>query len=113
MTGPERRAHLGTPAEELARALRDEGVARANGNADAWWRSCADAAISHLAALGRPFTADDVQALIPAADHPSRMGARFHVAVRAGVIHPIGYALSTRPSRHRGVQRLYRGGVSA
>jgi len=91
----------------LSRLLRDEGIARANENADSWWRSCADAAIDYLAALGRPFSGDGVQRLIPSPDSPCRMGARFHVAIRAGVIRPVGYTLSCRPSRHRGVLRLY------
>lgn len=97
----------------LSAALRDRGVALANENADAWWRSCADTAIGYLASVGRPFSADDVQALIPPADHPCRMGGRFHAAVRAGIVHPVGYTLSVRPARHRGVQRLYVGGESA
>jgi hypothetical protein len=97
---------------DVSRQLRDEGVAVANRNQDAWWAACCDAAIRHLAVLDRPFTADSVQALIPPADHPCRMGGRFHAAVRAGVIRPIGYALSQRPSRRRGVLRLYRGGAA-
>jgi hypothetical protein len=97
---------------DLSRAARDAGVAAANGNQDAWWAACCDAAIRHLAALDEPFTADRVQALIPPADHPCRMGGRFHAAVRAGVIRPVGYTLSERPSRRRGVLRLYQRGVA-
>lgn len=94
----------------LCAALRDYGIHQANENADAWWKSCADRAIEYLAASGHPFSADQVQALIPAADHPCRMGGRFHAAVHAGVVRPVGYVLSERPSRHRGVQRQYVGG---
>ncbi len=93
----------------LSAALRDDGVAVANSNAEPDWRSCADTAIGHLAAIGRPFSADDVAALIPAPDHPCRWGARFHAAVRAGTVVPVGYTLSGRQSRRRGVQRLYVG----
>jgi hypothetical protein len=95
----------------LSRALRDYCVHQANENSDTWWRSCADRAIEHLAAMGQPFSADDVAALTPAPDYPCRWGARFHAAVRAGVIVPIGYTLSDRPGRHRGVQRVYVGGA--
>ncbi len=101
-----------TTLADLSRAVRDAGVAAANANQDTWWASCCDAAIRHLAALDRPFTADSVQALIPPADHPCRMGGRFHAAVRAGIIRPVGYTLSERPSRRRGVLRLYQRGVA-
>jgi hypothetical protein len=79
---------------------------------DSWWRSCADAAIKHLVAIGEPFSADHVVALVPEPEHPCQWGARFHAAVRDGVIRPVGYVLSTRPSRHRGVQRPDRGGAA-
>jgi hypothetical protein len=97
----------------LSAALRDHGIHQANENANAWWKSCADRAIDYLAALDYPFSADHVAALVPEPDHPCRWGARFHAAVRAGVIRPVGYVLSERPSRHRGVVRLYRGGPCA
>ncbi len=96
----------------LSAALRDHGIHQADENTDSWWKSCADRAIDYLAATGEPFSADHVAALVPEPDHPCRWGARFHAAVRAGVVRPVGYVLSERPSRHRGVQRLYRGGVS-
>ncbi len=96
----------------LSAALRDYNIAKANENTDAWWKSCADRAIDYLAATGEPFSADHVAALVPESDHPCRWGARFHAAVHAGVIRPVGYTLSERPSRHRGVQRLYRGGAA-
>jgi hypothetical protein len=97
----------------LSAALRDYGIHRADENTDAWWKSCADRAIDYLASLDQPFSADHVAALVPEPDHPCRWGARFHAAVHAGVIRPVGYVLSSRPSRHRGVIRLYRGGPSA
>lgn len=99
-----------TDPQSLGEILRDLGIAQAEENTDAWWRSCCDAAIAHLATRDVPFSADHVLELIPAPDHPNRIGARFHAAVRAGVITPCGYVLSDRPSRRRGVQRLYRGG---
>lgn len=120
MNVPGGRVHGTAPADAsapltlaaLSAALRDYNIAKANENTDPWWKSCADRAIDHLAALDQPFTVDAVAALVPEPDHPCRWGARFHAAVRAGVIRPVGYVLSTRPSRHRGVIRLYRGGAS-
>jgi hypothetical protein len=94
----------------LSATLRDYGIAQANENADQWWSSCADRAIEYLAAVGEPFSADHVAALVPTPDHPCRMGARFHAAVKARTVRPVGYTLSERPSRHRGVQRVYVGG---
>lgn len=88
------------------------GPEQANDNADGWWTSCCDVAINYLAGLGKPFSADAVTALIPPADHPNRIGGRFHAAVRAGTIRPVGYVLSSRPSRRGGVQRLYVGGAT-
>ena len=96
----------------LSAALRDHGIEMADEYTDAWWKSCADRAIDYLAAVGEPFSADHVAALVPAPDHPNRIGARFQAAVHAGVIRPVGYVLSERPARHRGVQRLYRGGAA-
>jgi len=93
----------------LSRLLRDEGIARANGNCDAWWASCFDAAVGYFASTGIPFSADDIRELIPAADHPNRVGARFHAANRAGLIEPTGFALSRARSRHAGVLRTWRG----
>lgn len=95
--------------EALAKLLRNEGIARANNNADQWWASCCDTAIAHLASTGVPFTADDVRDLIPAPDHANRPGARFTAAARAGLIRPCGYALSRSRSRHAGVLRLWVG----
>jgi hypothetical protein len=101
-----------TTLAELGCILREEGIARANNSTDAWWRSCADAAIKYLAALDEPFSSDHMAALVPEPDHPCRWRDRFHAAVWDGVIQPVGDVLSTRPSRHRGVQRLYRGGAA-
>ncbi len=101
-----------TTLAEPGRILREEGIARANNSTDAWWRSCADAAITYPAALDEPFSSDHMAALVPEPDHPCRWRGRFNAAVWDGVIRPVGYVLSTRPSRHRGVQRLYRGGAA-
>lgn len=96
----------------LADLLRNEGIARANGGMDDWWRSCCDAAIRHLASIGYPFTSDDVADLIPAPEKSSWIGARFHAANAAGVIRVAGFTLSRRPSRHSGVVRIWQAGES-
>jgi hypothetical protein len=95
----------------LGRLLRDEGAARANGSMDRWWRSCATAGLLHLAALGQPFTADRLRDLgVPEPTHPNYVGALFIGASKAGVIRPVGFTTSRRPSRHAGVQRVWVGG---
>ena len=93
----------------LAGLLRDEGIARANEATDQWWGSCFDTAVEYLASTRIPFTADDVREMIPAPDHPNRVGARFNAAYKAGRIAPVGYALSRSRSRHAGVLRLWSG----
>lgn len=96
---------------ELGKLLRDEGTARAAGNADRWWWSCATTGLLHLASVGTEFTADALPALgIPAPDHPNRVGALFIAASKAGVIRPVGFTTSGRRSRHAGVQRVWVGG---
>lgn len=46
---------------------------------------------------------------MPDPDHPARWGALFQSAVRSGLIVPVGYRLSRRPSRHGGVVRVWKG----
>lgn len=95
----------------LGRLLRDQGVACANGSMDRWWRSTATAGLVHLAALGRPFTADDLRDLgIPEPSHPNYVGALFIGASKAGVIRPVGFAQARRPSRHASWMRQWVGG---
>lgn len=82
-------------------------------NADAWWRDCAERAVSWWAEAGVQFTANDVRDLgVPEADHPARWGALFSAMRARGVIAPVGYTTSTRRSRHGGVLRIWQG-VSA
>lgn len=94
---------------KLGRLLRDEAIARANDAVDPWWKSCADTAIAYLASTGLEFTADDLRALVPAPDHPARVGAHFSAAMKAGLIRPTGYAISKSTTRHAGVLRSWVG----
>ncbi|MGZ4597433.1 MAG: hypothetical protein ACXV3V_10950 [Actinomycetes bacterium] len=87
---------------ELGEALRDEGCAQVNANTAEAWREQVDAAIRSLAALGRPFTADDVRDLDGINDPPSpnAWGSRFLTAAKRGVIVRVGYLPSRRASVH-------------
>jgi hypothetical protein len=98
----------------LGRLLREEAVARVNGSMDRWWRSCATAGLLHLAALGEPFSADRLWDLgVPEPSHPNYLGALFIAASKQGVIRPVGFTQSHRPSRRAGVQRVWVGGGDA
>ena len=79
-------------------------------NADAWWYDAARRALEWLAESGKPFDAYDLTELgVPDPDHPSRWGALFRVASSDGVIVPVGYRESKRPSRSGGVCRVWVG----
>ena len=83
-------------------------------NADAWWSDCAERAVSWWAEAGVPFTVNDVRELgVPEADHPNRWGALFSAMRARGVIESVGFAVSTRRSRHGGVLRVWRGAEHA
>lgn len=81
-------------------------------NADDWWRSTAERALRWWAESGMEFDAFDITELgVPDPDHPNRWGALFQSAVTAGLIVPVGYRQSRRPSRHGGVCRVWKGVV--
>lgn len=94
-----------------ARDRRDLGAALADEASGEWWRSTADRAIAAMAALGRPFTADNLveHTGLPEAASPRAMGARFLTAARHGVIEPVGYTTSRRPSARMAVVRVWQG----
>lgn len=111
-TGPGARAAAQQTKRWVSlRARPDSGRQRAINNSDAWWRSCALAALHEAARTGQPFTAwtlTDVYG-VPDPDSPNRWGALFTLAHRRGVIVPAGYAQSDRPSRAGGVCRQWCG----
>jgi hypothetical protein len=80
---------------------------------DEWWADGgAMRAIEDLAGRGVPFSADalrDDPWSLPDPPHPSQWGALFRQAAAAGLIVQVGYVASRHPSRHGGVQRLWRG----
>lgn len=66
-------------------------------------------AIQRKAKSGKPFTADDVRPSKTEPDHPNQMGLLFRHASQAGLIQPVGWITSTRPSRHGAPIRLWIG----
>jgi len=94
----------------LGEAAREEGIARAEAGTDSWWRDCCDRGIAELAARGVVFQAADLQDMgVPDPNHPNRWGPRLLAAARAGVIVPVGYGPSRRPSTACSAVRLWRG----
>lgn len=87
------------------------GVDAAIENRDPWWWSCAMSALHAEARTGREFAADTLtdEYGVDAPDHPNRWGALFRAAHAEGVIEPVGYRPSRRPSRAGGACRTWRG----
>lgn len=79
-------------------------------NVDRWWLDCARRALETLAAEGREFTAYDLTQMgVPDPDHSSRFGSLFAAAKAEGLIVPVGYLPSPRPTRSGGVCRSWVG----
>lgn len=74
------------------------------------WRDTAMPALRRLAETGREFEAFDLtEAGVPDPENPNQWGALFQAAYRAGVIERVGFRESRRPSRARGLCRVWRG----
>lgn len=99
--------HQAVYAQSNADLARDP-----TGTADVAWRRAADVAIKTLADSGRPFTADDLVALVgpPVAPSGKAMGPRFSHAAQAGIIRPVGFRESSRVSGR--ILRSWTGGPS-
>ena len=98
-------APAGEPAGETL-----AGADAALDHADEWWRSGVDQAITVLAEQGRPFTVEDVRALV--GEHQgsaNAWGPPFQAAHRRGLIRPLYAAPSARTSRHHGLVRTWVG----
>jgi hypothetical protein len=68
--------------------------------------ACWATAPRYLALTRAPFSVDSVTELgVLEPTRPGAVGAIFLAAHRAGLIAPVGYQTSTRPSRHAGVIR--------
>ena len=74
------------------------------------WRTAAHRAIRALAATGEAFGADELRACgLAEPPHPNHWGQAFSVARKAGVIVAVGADASSRASRARGLNRVWRG----
>jgi len=85
-------------------------VVRAVVNADSWWSDCASRALAWCAEAGFTFEAYTLTELgVPDPDHPARWGALFRAAYHRGLIVPVGFEPSRRPSRAGGACRVWIG----
>lgn len=74
-------------------------------NADVWWRSTAQAALTAAARTGQPFTAEDLTQPpygLTEPDHPNRWGSLFAWAKSQGLIARDQWVTSRRPGRNAG-----------
>lgn len=96
------------PAE--ARALRDEGISRAEAAEDEFWCRTADQAIRHLAELGYDFSANDCRTLgVPDPVRPRAWAARFSAAARGGLIEAVGATRSSKATSRGAWVTVWRG----
>jgi len=78
--------------------------------ADDQWKDSAERAVRELAGRRVDFTAEDLTDLgVPDPDHPARWGSLFAAMKKLGVVRPVGYRASARPSRNGGVCRVWQG----
>ncbi|GGU61734.1 hypothetical protein [Lentzea flava] len=96
--------------------LRDAGVAdvlAADQAVHRGYRDEIESVLEELIASGAEFTADDLQARLTDDTRlraaPSLISAVIAVAARQGRIRQTGWGTSTRPTRHHGVLRRWRG----
>lgn len=88
-----------------------QGLESAIDNADPWWWSTAWSALATEAKTGREFDAFDLTDRygVDGPDSPARWGALFRSAHTQGLIVPVGFRASRRPSRAGGVCRVWTG----
>lgn len=82
---------------------RDEGMARVQENSPAAYRAAAFEAVELLIAARKPFTVDDIRALIPKGldqPHLNFIPALIGARAKSGVIVPAGRYRTTRTARH-------------
>jgi hypothetical protein len=96
-----------------AEARKAQGIAQVDANADAWWKSCADQALEHLAQSGRVFEAYDLVLMgVPEPHHPNAWGARMNAAAKRGLIRNVGAGPSKRPTVARSLVRYWQGAAT-
>lgn len=94
----------------LAETLKADGMDRAEQAADDGWKHNWRQAIALLAALGEPFTSDDVRGIAGEPwNHPNACGALFNGAARDGLIRQVGYRKSERARLHSHPLTLWQG----
>jgi hypothetical protein len=93
---------------------KERGMDLASSSDRAWdWRRRAEVALYELAETGKPFTADDVVAVVGLPDlGPGRnnaVGAMFSAAAKRGWIVRVGYRKATRVLSHGRVVAVWAG----
>lgn len=74
------------------------------------WREHARWVMDLLAAEGHPFDSYHLSELgVPEPHHPGQWGALFRTYSNRGLIEPLGFEYSRRPTRSGGVCRTWRG----
>jgi hypothetical protein len=97
-------------AADEGRRLRDDGMSAALHASDSHWKAAAEDALADLIASGLEFTADDLRARVGVlASSPNALGALIAKAARRDQIAPTGVTTSTRPERHGGLLRTWKG----
>jgi hypothetical protein len=101
----------GTVNPAAGEAAKAAGMAQAEAATAPDWADACQAAIREMARRGHPFQAADLVAegLIDEPDHPSRWGAAFGHAARAGVIVCCGAAPSKRSTVRSSLCRTWKG----
>ena len=85
-------------------------LAAVHANTDAWWLSCAEAALAVLIKSRREFTTDDLRELgVPESDNPCRWGSFMAAAKSRGDVVKTGYTTSRHPSRNGGIRAVWLG----
>lgn len=110
-TSMPRQAGTNAPDARTGRQRMVAGVGHATENRDPWWWDGALRAVETMAATGRPFQMYDVAETfgLPEPDNFRRWGALACAARRLGLIEPVGYAPSRRPSAACSAARVWRG----
>jgi hypothetical protein len=72
------------------------------------WPADALATIIGISHSQEIFSADDLLWELRKPPHPNQVGAAFAAARNLGFIEPVGYRISTTPSRKHGVLRTWR-----
>lgn len=97
-----------------ARVARDHAIDTVEANAHDEWLATADRIVRHLAAVGLPFTTDDVWSRLDArgvtTHEPRALGAVIRKAARRGLIATTGdYRKSVRPECHARPVAVWKG----